>query len=270
MDLPNLNHIDPAAIEAHRASEPRNKVAVLEARDIAVHFDGIVALGGVSLSLAQGEVLGLIGPNGAGKSTLVNVLTGFQRPTVGSVWLGNRNITRLAAHRRPGIGIVRTFQSTRVFAGLTVHDNVEVAAMLVESSRHRARALTKLVLEQTRLWTRADESADGLSTGDAQRLGVARSLALRPQYLLLDEPGAGLNDRESDELVSLLRNVVDDSDMGILLIEHNLGIVRALSQRIHVLDKGRTIGVGTPAEVQKMPAVLAAYLGSERAADAAN
>ena len=238
-------------------------MAVLEAREVGVHFDGIVALEGVSLSLAQGEVLGLIGPNGAGKSTLVNVLTG-------SVWLGDRNITRLASHRRPGIGIVRTFQSTRVFAGLSVYENVEVAAILAESSRQRARAWTKAVLQQTRLWSRASESADGLSTGDAQRLGVARSLALRPQFLLLDEPGAGLNDRESDELVSLLRDVADGKEIGMLLIEHNLSIVRALSQRIHVLDEGRTIGVGTPAEIQRMPAVLAAYLGSERAANVAN
>ena len=248
----------------------KGNVAILEARGVGVHFDGIVALEGVSLHLARGKVLGLIGPNGSGKSTLVNVLTGFQRPTSGSVWLGDRNITRLAPHRRPGIGIVRTFQSTRVFAGLSVHDNVEVAAILTESSRQRARAWTKTVLQQTRLWSRASESADALSTGDAQRLGVARSLAMRPQFLLLDEPGAGLNDRESDELVSLLKGVADSTDIGILLIEHNLGIVQALSQRIHVLDEGRTIGVGTPAEIQRMPAVLAAYLGSERAADVAN
>lgn len=230
-----------------------------------MEFDGIKALDGIDLRLTQGETLGLIGPNGAGKSTLVNVLTGFQVPTAGRVTLDERDITSLAAHRRPRAGIVRTFQSTRVFTGLSVADNVEMGALTVERSRRAARAWTTTILKQAGLWSRARDSAGALSTGDAQRLGVARSLALRPRFLLLDEPGAGLNDRESEALVSLLRDMRDGNFVGVLVIEHNLEIVSALSSRIQVIDEGRTIGVGTPTEILKMPAVLSAYLGQERA-----
>jgi branched-chain amino acid transport system ATP-binding protein len=244
--------------------------AVLSAHSVHVEFDGIKALDGIDLSLRQGETLGLIGPNGAGKSTLVNVLTGFQVPTMGSVWLDDRDITGLAAHARPRAGIVRTFQSTRVFKHLTVAENVEVGALNAERSRRSARAWTRLVLEQSGLWDRSDESAGALSTGDAQRLGVARSLASRPRFLLLDEPGAGLNDHESEQLVALLQEVVSGNFIGVLIIEHNLGIVAALSSRIQVIDEGCTIGIGTPAEIQRMPAVRSAYLGQERASHVAS
>jgi branched-chain amino acid transport system ATP-binding protein len=252
-------------------SDPRAPAAgVLSANGIRVEFDGIKALDGIDLTLTQGETLGLIGPNGAGKSTLVNVLTGFQTPTAGEVRLDDRDITRLPAHRRVRVGIVRTFQSTRVFTRLSVAENVEMGALNVERSRRAARAWTKTLLQRAGLWERADESAAVLSTGDAQRLGVARSLASRPRFLLLDEPAAGLNDRESDELVSLLREVASSNFVGVLIIEHNLGIVAALSSRIQVIDEGCTIGVGTPEEIQLMPAVLSAYLGQQRASHVAS
>jgi branched-chain amino acid transport system ATP-binding protein len=258
-----------SASQQYKVSDRRIEGS-LRVSNVGVEFAGIVALAEVDLHVDQGEVLGLIGPNGAGKSTLVNVFTGFQRPSSGSVWLDDRDITRLPAHRRPKLGIVRTFQSTRAFKGLTIAENVLVCAARVESSTRRARQWSEEVLETTGLAARGEESAATLSTGDAQRLGVARSLAVRPRFLLLDEPAAGLNDRESEELVDLLRGVADTGEIGMILIEHNLEIVRALCQRIHVLDEGRTIGIGTPAEVQVMPAVLSAYLGSQRAADVAS
>jgi branched-chain amino acid transport system ATP-binding protein len=234
-----------------------------------VDFGGVKALDGIDLTLRQGETLGLIGPNGAGKSTLVNVLTGFQRPTRGSVSLDGRDVTRIATHRRAKRGLVRTFQSTRAFAGLTVYENVEVSALTVERSRRAARAWTKSVLSRSGLWGVRAKLAGTLATGDAHRLGFARALALRPRLLLLDEPAAGLNDSESERLKQLLLDIRAENDIGLLVIEHNVDFVKALSHRIQVLDEGRTIGIGTPREVERMPAVLDAYLGKRRSSDAA-
>lgn len=263
---------DASAAEATQTpagpSEQR-AASTLEARGVHVDFGGLKALDGIDLTLRQGETLGLIGPNGAGKSTLVNVLTGFQRPTRGSVWLDGRDITSLATHRHAKRGLVRTFQSTRAFAGLTAYENVEVSALTVERSRWKARAWSKSVLSSAGLWGLRGQLAGTLSTGDAQRLGFARALALRPSLLLLDEPAAGLNDSESDYLKQLLLNIRTEHDIGLLVIEHNVDFVKSLSHRIQVLDEGRTIGIGTPREVEQMPAVLDAYLGKRRSSDAA-
>lgn len=263
-------------LDSHRGSgasagegDPAADSTSLEARGVGVEFGGIAALDGIELTLSQGETLGLIGPNGAGKSTLVNVLTGFQKPTRGKVWLGATDITRGSPHLRSRLGIVRTFQSTRVFAGLSVFENIEIGALSVEKTRRAARALTEGVLREAGLWRRREDPAGALSTGDAHRLGVARSLALRPRFLLLDEPAAGLNDRECDHLVELLRTTAAENDIGMLIIEHKLEIVSALSQRIQVIDEGRTIAIGSPEEVQHMRVVLDAYLGTKGASDAA-
>jgi branched-chain amino acid transport system ATP-binding protein len=243
--------------------------STIEARSVAVEFRGLRALGGIDLSLRQGETLGLIGPNGAGKSTLVNVLTGYQRPTTGSVWLGSQEITKKPPYRHPRLGIVRTFQSTRAFLALSVFENIEVGALVTSKSRRQVRAWARQVLEEAELWDLRDRPAGALSTGQAHRLGIARAVALRPKFLLLDEPAAGLNETESAVLVELLRGVVARGDVGMLIIEHNIDIVAALSNRIQVIDEGKTIGVGTPEEVQKMPAVLEAYLGKAGSEDAA-
>ncbi|MDO8210100.1 ABC transporter ATP-binding protein [Conexibacter sp. CPCC 206217] len=240
----------------------------LEAREVHVEFGGVKALDGIDLTLARGETLGLIGPNGAGKSTLVNVLTGFQRPTRGDVLLDGRRITGGAPHRNPRQGIVRTFQSTRVFSGLTVEENVEVCALGVARSRRGARRVAREALQRAELWDRRRSGAGTLSTGDAHRLGVARSLAQRPRFLLLDEPAAGLNDTESEQLVEVLRGVRLEQSIGLLLIEHNMDVITALSERIQVIHEGRTIAVGVAEAVRRDPAVLDAYLGTERPADA--
>lgn len=252
------------------SSVPIAASALLEARGVTVEFGGIRALSEIDLKLGQSEALGLIGPNGAGKSTLVNVLTGFQRPTQGRVYLGQRDITRLRPFRRTRLGIVRTFQSTRVFAFLSVWENVELGALSVLKTRREARAWAEQILREAGLWPRRGDPARALSTGDAHRLGVARALVLRPSFLLLDEPAAGLNDRESDLLVELLQQTIANSEIGLLIIEHKLEIVSALSSRIQVVDEGRTIALGAPEEVQRMPVVLEAYLGSRGTRDVAD
>jgi branched-chain amino acid transport system ATP-binding protein len=239
----------------------------LEARGVRVEFGGVRALDGIDLQVRRGDRLGLIGPNGAGKSTLVNVLTGFQRPTSGEVYLDGTDITGVPPHRHPHNGLVRTFQSTRVFGGLSVEENVEVCALVPAGSRRRARAVAGDILKRTGLWDRRNLPTTYLSTGDAHRLGVARSLAMAPRFLLLDEPAAGLNDRESAELVELLDDLQNHLDVALVLIEHNMDVITALSKRIHVVHEGRTLAVGTPEEVRRDPAVLDAYLGTERPDD---
>jgi branched-chain amino acid transport system ATP-binding protein len=235
----------------------------LEARGVRVEFGGVRALDGVDLTLSQGERLGLIGPNGAGKSTLVNIITGFYRPTAGQVFLDGREITRLPSHRYPGRGVVRTFQNTRVFAGLSVAENVEVSALTVERSRRAARTTTKVVLEEAGLWDRRELSAGALSTGEAHRLGLARSIALRPRFLLLDEPAAGLNEQESETLVRLLVAVAGQFGFGLLVIDHNMAVVTGVAHRIQVIHRGRTLAVGSPEEIERNPEVLQAYLGTD-------
>ena len=240
----------------------------LEARDIRVHIRGVKAVDGVDLTLRRGEILGLIGPNGAGKTTLVNVLSGFQRATSGAVELDGRDITAWAAAEIAGAGLVRTFQDIRLFPGLTAFENVEVAAVSAGASRRRARSLTRDLLARMRLGHRAEVAAGGLPHDEERRLAIARALATQPSFLLLDEPAAGLTDAESDELVRALGAVRDALGLGLLVIEHDMRVIMQLSERIQVLDHGKTIALDTPARVRSDPAVRAAYLGTGKQADA--
>jgi branched-chain amino acid transport system ATP-binding protein len=239
----------------------RPNEAQLEARDVRVHIRGVKALDGVDLELGQGEILGLIGPNGAGKTTLVNVLTGFQRATTGAVLLGGEEITGWTSAEIARAGLVRTFQDVRLFSGLSVFENVEAAAA-GGASRREARALAGELLARLGLDERCDGPAGGLPHGDERRLGIARALAARPAFLLLDEPAAGLDEAESDELVGALAAIRDEFELGLLVIEHDMRLIMQLCERIQVLDHGKTIAIGTPAEVRSDPAVLTAYLGT--------
>jgi len=215
----------------------------------------------VSLELRRGEVLGLIGPNGAGKSTLVNVISGFDRPTEGSVELEGRDVTRWPAHRRGRHGLARTFQHTHAFRALSVRENVEVAALGVGAAPRRAAARADELLSILDLVDYADAPAAALAHGDERRLGVARALATEPRFVLMDEPAAGLPEAEVPAFASLVRSVRDDHGAGVLLIDHNMALIMDVCDRIHVLDQGATLAEGAPAEIRSNLDVAAAYLG---------
>ena len=246
-----------------------NGTELLEARDLKVHFGGVHAVDGVDLVLSKGEILGLIGPNGAGKTTLVNALSGFQKPTAGTVLMNGRDVTGLSPHRLARRGLARTFQSVRLFPGLTVLENVELGGVGVGMRRPVARKWARELLERMRLDDKATLYATGLPHGLERRLGIVRALAAKPTFLMLDEPAAGLNEQESDELVGSLTLIRDDFSCALVVIEHDMRLIMRLCERIQVLDYGRTISIGTPVQVRRDPAVLTAYLG-RRAVDAAD
>ena len=246
-----------------------NGTQLLEARGLKVHFGCVRAVDGVDLVLTKGEILGLIGPNGAGKTTLVNALSGFQKPTAGTVLMNGRDVTGLSPHRLARRGLARTFQSVRLFPSLTVLENVELGGVGVGMRRPAARKWARELLERLKLDDKTSLYATGLPHGLERRLGIVRALAAKPTFLMLDEPAAGLNEQESDELVSSLMLIRDDFSCALVVIEHDMRLIMRLCERIQVLDYGRTISIGTPAQVRRDPAVLTAYLG-RRAVDAAD
>jgi branched-chain amino acid transport system ATP-binding protein len=239
----------------------------LRASSVSRSFAGVQALRGVTLELRRGEALGLIGPNGAGKSTLVNVLSGFDRPTEGTVELDGRDVTRWPAHRRGRHGLARTFQHSRAFRDLSVRENVEVAALGVGASPRRATARADELLELLGLAAYADAPAAALAHGDERRLGVARALATDPRYVLMDEPAAGLPEAETPAFAEVVRSVRDDHGAGVLLIDHNMALIMEVCDRIHVLDQGTTLAEGAPAEIRSNLDVAAAYLGESAVHD---
>ena len=215
----------------------------------------------MTLELDRGEIVGLIGPNGAGKSTLVNVLSGFDRPSSGNVELEGRDVTRWKPSRRGRAGLARTFQHSHAFRALSVRENVEVAAVGAGASSRDARARAAELLEALGLAAQADMSAAGLAQGDERRLGVARALATSPRFVLLDEPAAGLPEAELPAFSEVVRGLRDSREAGVLLIDHNMGLILEICDRIHVLDQGRTLAEGTPADIRANLDVAAAYLG---------
>jgi len=237
----------------------------LRASAVSRTFEGVVALRDVTLELARGEVLGLIGPNGAGKSTLVNVLSGFDRPTSGSVALDGRDVTRWPAHRRGRHGLARTFQHSHSFGSLTVRENVEVSALGSGASPREATARAGELLELLDLADAADAPAGALAHGNERRLSVARALAGEPQFVLMDEPAAGLPETEVPAFASVVQSIRDDHRAGVLLIDHNMALVMQVCDRVHVLDQGRTIAEGTAREIRANLDVAAAYLGESAA-----
>jgi branched-chain amino acid transport system ATP-binding protein len=235
----------------------------LTVSDVVVNFQGLRAINRVSLRLARGEVLGLIGPNGAGKTTLVNVLTGFQEVDEGEVSLAGEDIRGWKPHERSRRGLVRTFQNVLPFAGLTALENVEAGAMARGLSRRAARDEARAILAAVGLVDKAGRRVDTLPFGEERRVGIARAIAMKPQFLLMDEPGAGLNDAESEDLKGIVLRIKNDHQCGVLLIEHRMSLVFGLSDRIQVLQQGATIAVGTPDEIRADAKVRAAYLGDE-------
>lgn len=256
--------IAEAAAERIRVARPQD--AVIEAEGVSVSFDGVKALDDVTLAVADREVFGLIGPNGAGKTTFMNVLSGFQRPTAGEVHVDGVAVTGLRPERIARAGVGRTFQAVRPFAQLTVAENVELGALGTGAGRREARVRTDGILDALALGHRRGALAGNLPHGEERRLGIARALAGAPRVLLLDEPAAGTNESESDEMVESLRAVKARFECALVIIEHDMRLIMGICERIHVLDFGRSIAEGTPAEVRANPAVLEAYLGVQDAA----
>lgn len=245
---------------------------LLETRGITVRFGGNTAVDDVSLTVAPGCVTGLIGPNGAGKTTFFNTVTGMQKPTAGRVLLDGTDITGKPVAKRASAGIARTFQRLELFLTLSVRDNVRVAGDIVNAGLGRGRrfgggrvdieAETDRLLELTGLTPIADLEVSAIPTGRARVVEVARALMTRPRLLLLDEPASGQTEQETEEFAEMLAGLAA-TGLGICLVEHDLPLVMKLCSTIHVLDQGRLIASGTPAEVQASPEVVAAYIGGE-------
>ena len=240
-------------------SETKGAV-VVEA--VSKHFDGLRALDEVSLSVAQGEILGLIGPNGSGKTTLINVITGIFPPAGGRVIAEDVDMTGWKAHRIARAGLARTFQKVHLFGSLNVLENIIVAAMSVGLSRREAVEEAWSLLAQFRIERCADMPATALPFGHERLVEVARALGMRPKFLFLDEPAAGLNEEESDELLTQLSAIPAERGLGMLIVDHDMHLIMRLCDRLHVLNFGQTIAEGTPDEVRTVPEVIEAYLGA--------
>jgi branched-chain amino acid transport system ATP-binding protein len=245
--------------------DPRTAGAVLDIREVSVRFGGIYAVSDVNLSVMPGQITGLIGPNGAGKTTTFNVITGLQPPTHGRVFVGGEEISKLPPHKRARKGIARTFQRLEVFGSLTVFENILAAAEFHRSwsdDPTPPRQVADEIIERVGLTRVGHARVDALPTGIARLVELGRALATRPRLLLLDEVGSGLNQDETDALGDLMLDLVRDGT-AILLVEHDVELVMRVCARIYVLDFGRLIAEGTPAEIQQNPVVQAAYLGSD-------
>jgi branched-chain amino acid transport system ATP-binding protein len=256
-------HLGPAVVGL-AASERRSGSAAdrLSGRGVTVAFDGLSALADVSFELRAREIQGLIGPNGAGKTTLVNAITGFQKLTSGAIWLGDQRLDGASPETVAQHGVARTFQAGRLFGSLTAEENIELAGIGAGLGRRAARASARELGAWLGLATVSGIVARRLPYSLQRRVGVARALAGAPSFLLLDEPAAGMSEGECDDLIQHLREIPARQGCGILLIEHNMRVIMQACRRIHVLNGGSTIMVGSPEEVKSDARVLAAYLGA--------
>lgn len=228
---------------------------------VCVYFEGVKAVDDVDLIVEKGRISGLIGPNGAGKSTLFNAVSGFVPLTAGSVALGDQEITKWSSTKIAQHGLVRTFQDTRIFKRLTVLENVELGAMGAGLHGEPGRRAAMDALELLGVQAVAGEVAGAVSLGDERRVGIARAVATDPDFLLLDEPAAGLDEEETAALSQNIVAIREERGCGVLLVEHDMSVIFGICEHIHVLDSGRTIADGTPQEVRTNPAVIEAYFG---------
>ena len=265
------------AVEAEQVFATRHKPALLEARDLGIQFGGLKALDSFELTIEPGEIVGLIGPNGAGKTTVFNLLTNVYVPTFGSIELEGKSVVGLPTHEITQVGIARTFQNIRLFKNLSVLDNVKIAyhnqmqTTPVEGTfrlpRHwreerLANARARELLHVFGMGEMAAKDAKNLPYGQQRKLEIARALATNPKLLLLDEPAAGMNPTETQELMDTIRLIRDSFGVAILLIEHDMRLVMGICERLVVLDYGQIIATGTPDEVRSNPKVIGAYLGA--------
>ena len=254
--------------------------AVLKVKNVTLRFGGLVAVNGLSMSVPEGGITGLIGPNGAGKTTAFNVISGFYKPTAGSVAFMERPLTGLPPHKVCEAGLSRTFQNIRLFHNETVLENVMIGAYVRQKGtwwqnlipfafpgsareEREIRASSMKLLTRLGLASQAATAASSLPYGAQRRLEIARALATHPKFLLLDEPAAGMNPQESLELLNFIRRLRDDFNLTILLIEHDMKVVMGVCERIWVLDQGVLIAEGSPEDIKTNPQVIEAYLGRD-------
>jgi branched-chain amino acid transport system ATP-binding protein len=247
---------------------------MLEIINVTKNFGGLTALNDIGLQVKAKQIYGLIGPNGAGKTTLFNIITGFLTATGGSIQFSGKELTRLPPNKIARLGIARTFQNIRLFGTMTVMENVLVAqntrarsgilslVQLLSAREKKLQEEAEALLEKMGLWQKRNELSISLAYGDQRRLEIARALALAPELLLLDEPAAGMNEAETEDLLERIQEI-RDSGQTIMLIEHDMNIVMGICDYISVLNFGLVIAKGTPAEIQTSEAVIEAYLGRE-------
>ncbi|WP_026733582.1 ABC transporter ATP-binding protein [Fischerella sp. PCC 9605] len=255
-----------------------NSSVILEAKALTRRFGGLVAVNNISFTVNKYEIFGLIGPNGAGKTTLFNLITGLIPPSSGQLTYQNQEISQLRPHQIAALGIARTFQNIRLFGELSALENVIIARHLhthsnmftgvlgvppAPAEERKSKQKAWELLELVGLQERAEEKARNFAYGDQRRLEIARALALEPQVLLLDEPAAGMNPSEKQQLSEFIRNLRDLFHLTVILIEHHVPLVMGLCDRIAVLDFGQLIALGEPTAVKNNPAVIEAYLGTE-------
>ncbi len=250
------------------------KDTVLKIENLTMQFGGVTAVDNFSMEIRKGEIVALIGPNGAGKTTAFNAVTGVYQPTAGRIVLLDKDITGLRPDEVTGLGVARTFQNIRLFSSMTVFENVLTAHHLRRTSNifsatfrlnraeeKRMRDDTDALLRQVGLYDLRDEMATSLPYGKQRLLEIVRALATKPKLLLLDEPAAGMNPQETDELGEFIKRIRSEFDLTVFIIEHHMNLVMKISDRIYVIEFGKQIAEGVPEEIRNDPTVIEAYLG---------